>query len=102
VVKSNQSVPVLQCHGDADHLVSHELGKMASQVIGSFNDRLQFKSYSGLGHWYCPQVLYSECNDAVVVRALNSRSGDHRFGSGHYTFMQRLWASDDDDMCMKP
>jgi len=59
VVKSNQSTPILQCHGDADHLVSHGLGKMSSQLISSFNDRLHFKSYPGLDHCYSDQVLDS-------------------------------------------
>lgn len=65
VVKSNQLVPILQCHGDADHLVTHEFGKMASQVISSFNDRLQFKSYPGLGHWYSQQEMM-DVKDFIV------------------------------------
>jgi len=58
VVKSNQSTPILQCHGEADRLVAHGFGKMSSELISSFNSRLQFKSYPGLAHWFCDQVLY--------------------------------------------
>jgi len=57
VVKSNQSTPILQCHGDADPLVTHEFGKMASEMISTFNNHLQFKTYPGLAHCYCPQVF---------------------------------------------
>ena len=57
VVKSNQLTPILQCHGDADPLVTYEFGKMASQMIGTFNSCLQFKSYPGLVHSYCYLVL---------------------------------------------
>jgi len=64
-VKSNQSTPILQCHGDADHLVNHGFGKMSSQLISCFNDRLQFKSYPGLDHCYCDQVL---CSFTVICR----------------------------------
>jgi len=57
VVKSNQLTPILQCHGDADPLVTHEFGKMASDLISTFNNHLQFKTYRGLTHRYCLQVL---------------------------------------------
>jgi len=57
-VNSNQSTPVLQCHGDADKLVAYEFGKMASQLIGGFNSHLQFNLYRDLGHTYNFQVLY--------------------------------------------
>lgn len=55
-VKSNQSTPILQGHGEADPLVSHEFGKMVSQLISSFNDHMEFKSYPGLVHIVSSQV----------------------------------------------
>jgi len=64
VVKSNQSTPVLQCHGDADPLVTYDFGKMASELVGTFNNHLQFKSYRGLAHSYCYQVLLSFLSSA--------------------------------------
>ena len=55
-VKSNQATPMLQCHGEDDMLVAHSFGSMTSQLISTFNNQLQFKSYPGLGHSSCEEV----------------------------------------------
>ena len=56
MVKSNQATPIFQCHGEDDPLVAYSFGAMTSQLIGSFNNQSQFKSYPGLGHSSCEEV----------------------------------------------
>jgi len=49
-VKANEATPVLQCHGDADPLVSPSFGAMTSQLISTFNSNIKFKTYKDMGH----------------------------------------------------
>lgn len=71
VVKSNQATPILQCHGQDDMLVAHSFGSMTSQLIHTFNNQLQFKSYPGLGHSSCEEVCtIASCNRLCVCMHL--------------------------------
>lgn len=49
---ANKSIPILQCHGDADFVVPFSWGKASQQVLSSFvdNAKYSFKEYHGLGH----------------------------------------------------
>ncbi|KAH9491714.1 acyl-protein thioesterase [Bulinus truncatus] len=48
--KYNTGVPVLQCHGTGDPLVSYRWGQATHEIIKTFNPAAQFKSYSNMGH----------------------------------------------------
>ncbi|XP_005107837.1 acyl-protein thioesterase 1 isoform X2 [Aplysia californica] len=53
----NTDVPILQCHGLADPLVSHRWGETTHEIIKTFSPAAQFKSYSNLGHSSSPQEM---------------------------------------------
>ncbi len=46
----NISVPILQCHGDADEVVRVERGKETNRILGKYAESLEFKIYEGMGH----------------------------------------------------
>lgn len=48
--KYNKSVPVFQCHGQVDPMVSYIWGKASHEIIKKFNSDAQFKTFSSLGH----------------------------------------------------
>ncbi|BFZ16942.1 hypothetical protein BsWGS_19981 [Bradybaena similaris] len=56
--KYNTSVPVLQCHGESDPMVSYRWGQATRDIIQSFNPNIQFKSYSNMGHSSCNQEMH--------------------------------------------
>jgi predicted esterase len=56
-VKSNQAVPILQCHGEADMLVALSFGTMTSHLIKSFNQNVQFKTFPDMGHSSCDEEM---------------------------------------------
>ena len=67
VVKSNQATPIFQGHGEDDMLVAFSFGNMTSQLVSSFNNQLQFKSYPGLGHSSCEEVwARAVCVERVI------------------------------------
>jgi len=55
--KYNTGVPVLQCHGEADPMVSPRWGDMTHQCIKAFNPQAVFKTYPGVGHSSSPQEM---------------------------------------------
>ncbi|XP_041358326.1 acyl-protein thioesterase 2-like isoform X2 [Gigantopelta aegis] len=56
--KYNTNIPMLQCHGTMDPLVSYKWGEKTKQLITSFNPNLTFKSFP-MGHTTCEQEM--EC-----------------------------------------
>lgn len=56
-VVTNQSTPVLQCHGQDDSLVAHSFGKMTSELVKSFCPNVEFKTYAGMDHSSCDQEV---------------------------------------------
>jgi lysophospholipase-2 len=56
-VKANQATPILQCHGEDDMLVASSFGMMTSHLIKSFNSKLVFKTYPGMGHSSCDEEM---------------------------------------------
>ena len=63
ISEDNKSLPVIQCHGDADFVVPVQWGAMSSQVMSTFLDKstYNFKIYSGLSHSSSP----AELNDVL-------------------------------------
>lgn len=57
VVKGNQTTPVLQCHGTADHVVPFEWGSLTAKLVSSFNSNHELKTYPGVMHSSCPQEM---------------------------------------------
>ncbi|ESO11676.1 hypothetical protein HELRODRAFT_154397 [Helobdella robusta] len=57
VLKANQSVPILQCHGTDDTLIPFVMGKMTSEIVKQFDGNVQFKMYNGLGHSSCDEEM---------------------------------------------
>ncbi|XP_013075676.1 acyl-protein thioesterase 1-like isoform X1 [Biomphalaria glabrata] len=55
--KYNTNIPVLQCHGTSDPLVSFRWGHATNEIIKTFNPTAQFKSYSNLGHSSCASEM---------------------------------------------
>lgn len=50
--EANKSIPVLQCHGDADFVVPFQWGQASEKILSAFLDRNNyvFKAYKGLSH----------------------------------------------------
>ncbi|KAH9392687.1 acyl-protein thioesterase [Tyrophagus putrescentiae] len=46
----NVNTPVLQCHGDADHIVPLRWGQLTSELLKQNLSKYQFKVYRGLAH----------------------------------------------------
>lgn len=57
--EQNKTLPVLQCHGDADPVVPVQWGTMSSLVMSQFLDKnkYHFKVYHNLGHSSSPAQL---------------------------------------------
>jgi predicted esterase len=57
----NKQIPMLQCHGDCDPMVSIEVGRLTSQFLSDLNpSQYEFKVYRGLDHSMSQQV--HSCN----------------------------------------
>jgi len=56
-LKGNRETPILQCHGDSDHMVTLEFGQMTASLLKSFTKNSQFKTYRGMDHSSCPQEI---------------------------------------------
>jgi lysophospholipase-2 len=69
ISESNKSLPVIQCHGDADFVVPVQWGTMSSKVMSTFLDKslYNFKIYSGLGH----SSSSAELNDVISFIRVN-------------------------------
>ncbi|KAJ6218494.1 hypothetical protein RDWZM_009651 [Blomia tropicalis] len=52
----NLNTPVLQCHGDVDHIVPLKWGQMTSEFLKKHLTKYEFKTYRGLMHSSCEQV----------------------------------------------
>jgi predicted esterase len=55
--KYNRDVPMLQCHGPFDSVVSHRWGKASHDIIKSFNPSAQFMSYTDMYHCSSPEEM---------------------------------------------
>lgn len=57
-----QSLPILLCHGKGDEVVLYKFGEKSSTALGSagFQD-VNFKSYTGLGHYTIPEEMDEVC-----------------------------------------
>ena len=51
-----QCAPVLLMHGEADEVLSIELGRYSDRLLQTLGLKVEFKSYS-MGHAVCPQQL---------------------------------------------
>ncbi|KAJ8964205.1 hypothetical protein NQ317_014913 [Molorchus minor] len=49
-MKTSDNLPILQCHGDCDPIVSYKLGQMTASALKSMLKDVEFKTYEGLTH----------------------------------------------------
>ncbi|CAH1773993.1 unnamed protein product [Owenia fusiformis] len=54
---ANLKVPMLQCHGTMDPMVSYEKGKLTAAVLKTMLENHEFKSYEYMGHSFCEQEM---------------------------------------------
>jgi len=55
--KGNTNIPVFQCHGEADPMVSIRWGQATHDIVKKFCPAATFKTYSNLGHSSSPQEM---------------------------------------------
>ncbi|XP_050499275.1 acyl-protein thioesterase 1 [Diabrotica virgifera virgifera] len=48
--KTEDTLPILQCHGDCDPVVPYKWGQMTASVLKNMLKDVEFKSYRGLSH----------------------------------------------------
>lgn len=53
---ANKDIPILQCHGDSDHIVPFVWGQMTSNILKELAPQSEFKVYKGLAHSSSDQV----------------------------------------------
>ncbi|KAF6730489.1 Acyl-protein thioesterase 2 [Oryzias melastigma] len=55
----NKNLPIMQCHGDMDAMIPRQFGAMTAEKLKFIVNpqMVTFKSYPGLGHSSCPEVL---------------------------------------------
>jgi lysophospholipase-2 len=51
--------PILQCHGDHDNMMPYQSALDLSQRLKSFCKNHEFRTYKGLGHGACDEVMSS-------------------------------------------
>lgn len=57
-METNKNIPILQCHGDSDPVVSYKFGEMTAEFFKSINCKHHtFNTYKGLVHSSSPQEL---------------------------------------------
>uniref|UniRef100_A0AAQ5Y1N0 palmitoyl-protein hydrolase n=1 Tax=Amphiprion ocellaris TaxID=80972 RepID=A0AAQ5Y1N0_AMPOC len=62
----NKNLPILQCHGDMDIMIPVQFGAMTAEKLKNIVNpqMITFKTYPGLSHSSCPQVLFCRsCSD---------------------------------------
>lgn len=59
----NKNLPILQCHGEMDVMIPVQFGAMTSEKLKCLVNphNITFKTYPGLPHSSCPQVIYHNC-----------------------------------------
>jgi len=55
--KYNKGVPVFQCHGEADPMVSPRWGAMTHEILKTLSPSASYKTYSNMGHSSSPQEM---------------------------------------------
>lgn len=50
IVTANKDIPILQCHGDCDPIVSYNFGQLTASVLKKISKNVEFKTYNGLMH----------------------------------------------------
>ncbi|KAG5887846.1 hypothetical protein JTB14_005612 [Gonioctena quinquepunctata] len=48
--QTDDSLPILQCHGDCDPVVPYKWGQLTASILKSMLSEVEFKSYTGLMH----------------------------------------------------
>ena len=54
---ANKDTPILQCHGEADPMVNFDYGRLTAQALRALTSKHVFKSYPGMGHSSCQEVI---------------------------------------------
>lgn len=64
----NKEIPVLQCHGDCDPLVPLMFGSLTVEKLKSMINpaNITFRTYSGMMHSSCIEVIFLMYNVSVV------------------------------------
>lgn len=55
--KTAESTPILQCHGDADPVVTYKMGQLSAQALKIFMTNTKFETYRGMSHSSSPDEL---------------------------------------------
>lgn len=50
LVIGNRETPIIQCHGDIDPVVQYKWGAMTSELLKTFLQHHEFKTYAGMMH----------------------------------------------------
>ena len=66
--QSSLATPVFLGHGEDDQKVRYKLGEQTTQTLHSLGMLIQWKGYSGLGHWY---KIPDEIDDIVEFLRTN-------------------------------
>ena len=68
----NKNIPILQCHGEMDPMIPVQFGAMTAEKLKSIVNpqMITFKTYPGLLHSSCPQVLLLYCLSAANYTAV--------------------------------
>lgn len=55
--KTDDTVPIFQCHGEVDPVVPYKFGQLSHYSLKTFMKNAQFKSYPGLSHSSSPEEM---------------------------------------------
>lgn len=70
-------VPIIQCHGNSDPLVSPVWGRDSHNLIKKYNPDALFKNYPGLGHSSSPQVTSVLKHRGIMHWSLHSVENEY-------------------------
>jgi len=57
LVELHKGIPILQAHGDADHIVPLHLGQMSTSILKELVPKSEFHLYKGMAHSSCDEEL---------------------------------------------
>ena len=67
---ANKTTPILQCHGDIDHMVPFSWGNLTAQFLKSLNPSHEIKKLSGVMHSSSPEVKLRTHDPQIQVKVV--------------------------------
>ena len=67
---ANKTTPILQCHGDIDHMVPFSWGNLTAQFLKSLNPSHEIKKLSGVMHSSSPEVKLRTHDPQIHVKVV--------------------------------